>query len=131
MTRKTCLVLIILACLLACSCSEVRLSPKDRHFVRSDDFGEYNGLYVYTLARDGELRVTDYSDKSGAPPVSQRIVGRWEEKDGTLMWHMSERNVSITYVRNTEGVYVEEDGTYYVPVELMPVQVRDGMPLIE
>ena len=127
---KTCLLLAVLASLFGCSPSEPRLSPKDRHFARSDDLGEYSGLYLYTLAPDGVLRFTNYPHKPGAA-VTQEIVGQWQEEGGTLVWRMSKNDVSITYLRNAEGVYMEQDGGYYVPVELRPVQVRDGMPLIE
>lgn len=127
---KTSLLLVVLAGLSGCSPSEPRLSPKDRHFARSDDLGEYSGLYVYTLAPDGVLRFTNYPDKPVAA-VSQKIVGQWEEENGTLVWKMSKNDVSVTYVRNAKGVYMEQNGKYYVPVELRPVQVRNGMPLIE
>jgi hypothetical protein len=132
--RKTFLLIVFLSLMLGCSLQKPFLSATDRHFVRSDDFHEYRGLYVYTLAQDSKLFFTHYPEKKETLPISQKIIGTWEEKDGLLSWRVSENRSSIVYAytRNSQGVYVGKNSKYYVPVELIPIKVnKDGLPLIE
>ncbi len=109
----------------------VTLVGTERHFVRSDDFDEYQGLYVYALAPDGKLYLIHYAEKSGGKPISRKHVGQWEEDDGTLSWKRHDAGGPTTYVRNAKGVYVEKGGKYYVAVELMPVHLKNGVPLVK
>ena len=116
---------ILVLCFAGCS-GHPRLPEPATHWTRSDDFGEYHGLYVFSQTPDGKLWHTHYPEKPGDKPESSEHVGFWKQSGATLEWHSLNASNIITYVMNTNGVYVEQDGSYYVPVELMPVPTRDG-----
>jgi len=83
------------------------------------------------MAPDGKLYWTHYSETSGNEPVSHKLAGHWNELEGKLSWRVQKEDSLIIYVKNIQGVYVEQYGTYYVPVELMPVRMKDGSPFLE
>jgi len=116
---------ILFLCLAGCS-GRHKLPEPATHWTRSDDFGEYHGLYVFSQTADGKLWHTHYPEKSNGEPESSEHVGFWTESDGRLDWRFLNHSNATSYIMNTNGVYVEQDGSYYVPVELMPVPTKDG-----
>ena len=120
---------IILLGLFLVGCSSVHTPPEPAtHWVRSDDFGEYNGLYIFSQATDGRLWLTRYPEKHPTKAQRPEHVGFWSETNGVLNWFDRDKKNPIVFNLNTNGVFVEQDGKYYVPVELMAVPVIDGKP---
>lgn len=127
MRAPVCGVLLVIA---GCSGNLESLGDSATHWVRSDDFGEYRGLYVYTHGPGGNLYMTHYTEGSPEDAESQELCGSWQIEGDTLTWKMA-NGEKTQYEKNEKGVYVEVDGHYYVPVELEPAPVRDGKPYLE
>jgi len=101
------------------------------HWVRADDWGEYHGVYLYSQTPDGKLWFTHYPENSTGGFEAPRHVGFWTQTNGSLDWRLLNGSNYATYIMNTNGTYVETNGHYYFPVELMPVPVKDGKPEFE
>lgn len=125
--------IILVLCMGLCSCGLARyVAPcPAEHWVRSDDYGEYHGLYVYSQTPDGKLWFTHYPERSAVTPERPRHCGYWEIDGDTLIWTDLHRKPSIEFTRNEKGVYVEQDGHYYHPVELIHVPMEDGKVQLE
>lgn len=135
----TYVLLAALSWLASCSSKQKRLEgqhPEELvgNWIRSDDYAESRGLNVYTLGQDGRIYLTYYSDRSWSRVLSRKKdAGRWEVKDGVLVWTIRgpERTITITYTRDRNERYVETNGSYYVPVKLIPVRMKHGKPFVE
>lgn len=114
-------------------CLVARNAPPQpaQHWVRSDDFGEYNGLYLYSQTPNGKLWLSHYPEESPGRTLKPEHCGYWTETNGVLRWLDLRHADPTVYIMNTNGIYVETNGSYYVPVELMLVPFKDGKPHFE
>lgn len=117
---------IMLAAVILAGCVTAKFRPPEpaTHWARSDDWGEYNGVYLYSQTSDARLWRTHYSENGKGVAEKPVQWGFWSRNAGILTWlDMNHSNV-VTYVMNTNGVFVEQEGHYYVPVELIPITVK-------
>ena len=101
------------------------------HWARSDDLGEYHGLYLYSQTPDGRLWRMNYPDNHTSCPEEAKHIGYWEMSTTAISWTDMARAHTNTFLMNTNGYYVEQDGHYYVPVKLIPYRVIAGRPARE
>lgn len=120
-------------CLCLAGCATVVHTPPEpaTHWIRSDDFAEYSGLYLYSETPDGQLWLTHYPEKRPTRPEQTKHVGFWTENNGVLTWFDQQMKTSTVFKAYTKGIYLEQDGKYYSPVMLMSVPVVDGQPKYE
>ena len=118
MKKWTALFVTVLA-----GCATPKFNPPEpaTHWARSDDWGEYNGVYLYSQTPDGKLWLTHYPEKGKGFPEKPVQRGFWSRTDHALTWSDTSHSNLATYVMDTNGVFVEQGGRYYVPVELIPI----------
>lgn len=116
--------------LLATGCCLVPNPPNDAtYWVRSDDYDEYSGLYLYSHSPDGKLWITDYPDKDAPNARSTKLVGRWGITNRVITWRMTHYTNIITYVADSNGVYIQQEHRHYdLPIALVPFDLYQGRP---
>ena len=119
-------IISLTALLSACTTSTIAPPASATHWVRSDDWGEYSGVYLYSQKQDGSLWWTHYAPDSDGHPAESKQVGYWLESDGHLQWMSMQHSNLVAYMINSNGVYIEQHGRYYVPVELTPKKIQAG-----
>ena len=129
MPRK---IIALCVSLMFCGCAsfqKTNISPIG-DWIRTDDEGEYNGVYVYSLTKGGKIFLTNYPEKWPKEKKERVYFGSWLESDGILKW-FNKKNKLFTSYKKASGKYREIDGNYYVPVYLKRVELVNGQFKIE
>ena len=77
------------------------------------------------------MRFTHYPENSKGKAEKSEHCGYWEIKADTLIWTDLNKKSPNKHILNENGIYIEQDGHYYVPVELIPVPIKNGKPILE
>lgn len=117
---------LILSAVILAGCATAKFRPPEpaTHWARSDDWGEYNGVYLYSQTPDGRLWLTHYPEDGKGFPEEPVQRGFWSRTDHILNWFDMNHSNVVTYAMNKIGVFVEQEGHYYVPVTLKPITVK-------
>ena len=123
-------VLILIGVLLA-GCSTKCPPPPSpaSYWVRSDDYDEYRGLYLYSQTPEGQLWVTDYPKKDSAHPRHTKRVGAWMSAQTGISWHFSNQSNTLVYTLSPNGTYIQRSADSHAPARLMRFEVIDGRPV--
>ena len=119
-------------CLIACGCTSFQntnISPIG-DWIRTDDEGEYHGIYTYSLTKNGEIFFTNYPEKWPKEKKERVYFGSWQESNGILKW-FNKKNKLFTSYKKVDNKYCEIDGNYYVPVYLKRIELVNGQFKIE
>ena len=128
MLREIIIFSLLISFISGCSIfKQNRISPVG-DWIRSDDSGEYHGLYVYSLTPDGTIYFTNFPEKWPKQKGKRIKFGKWEESNGILKWLKNDGSLFTSYKLGNHGKYWEVDGHYYVPVYIERIELIDGKP---